>query len=134
MYINFGEAQFEFSTKMRVAQAVCAKYKKTTEELMSMAAQGLPGELVDILKMSLVDRSQAKELEDAIMDGDCGTAALRNHTISFLLELSYPGTAEEKEAAVASSIGASETEKNAIRGLLGLPLVQVSAPLDSGNP
>jgi len=133
MYAEFGDKSFELTVSLRVAQKINQKFKQTTEQVMSRLVDGPPEEIVNILKTGLADKEREQELEDTVMDGGFGMAHLRNVTGAYLLELSYPGTPEEKEAAVAASFGADETAKNGLRQMLGLPVKSSSAPRDSGS-
>ena len=132
-FVTIGSEQFELTISMRVTQSICKKFSKTPEQLMGALVEGSPSVMIDILKMGLTDKEQSKSLEDAILDGDCGLAHLRNITGSFLLELSYPGSDAEKEASIASTVGANEEQKNGMRAILGLPLMPVSEPQNFGN-
>ena len=133
MFVAFGDQDFELTVSLRVAQRICTRTKMTTEQLVGHLGDALPVEMAEILKMGVCDPTKAEELEDAIMDGGCGAAHLRNVTAEYLLELTYPGTPEEKEAGVAATKGANEEQKNAMRAVLGLPLKPLSDPPASGS-
>lgn len=84
-----------------------------------------------MLKIAVSDELQAKRLEDAILDGGCGMFDLFSYVTQLLMEITYPGSEEEKERQIAGA-AMGEEQKNALRAALGLP-VKNSEAQNSGN-
>lgn len=119
MYIKVGDNEYELSTKLGTGKKIEAKFKIPLVQLFGKLGDALSHELTDIIAIA-ANKANDKEFI-AEIDENWDYFDLYNVVQELVVRFQFTGSPEDMERKLAK-YPAGEEQKNAIRGLLGLPL------------
>lgn len=118
MTIQVGDTRYELSTKLGAVKRLEAKFEKPLPQVMAEISSASLDHLMDLVAVATAQ--DTREFRDALIEhwdySDLQGAAMR--ALSGML---FSGTAEEQQRKI-DEFPADDESKNAIRGLLGLPI------------
>lgn len=126
MIITAGASHFELNTKLGTVKRIEAAFKLPLIEIFKNIAAAETQEMIKLLAIA-ADRAGGEpfaELRRAIED-NWDYSDLMGAVQELVAKLQFSGTPEQIEAKL-ERYPADETQKNALRGLLGLPIITPS--------
>jgi len=125
MLIQIGEKEFDLRTNLGVVKKLEKKFKRPLTTLLAGLEDATVDEMIAILSYGLGEEQaeQAAELVASI-ENEMDYATIWAVLQEFVISLMFSGTPEQKESKIAKS-NFDEPQKNAFRGLLGLPLKEI---------
>lgn len=128
MFIKAGATEYELSTKLGVSLKIEKNFRLPLTQVFDKISVAEIDELIKILAIA-ADKVQDNSFKEQILQNWDYTDL--QYTVQELLsKLMFTGTPEEIEEKV-NKFPVGETQKNAIRGMLGIPLVSSEQPIES---
>lgn len=119
MFITIGENQYELSTKLGTGKRIEAKFGQPINKIFGNLDNALTTELVSIITIAANKVDNAPFVNEIYDNWDY--TDIYASVQELIVRLMYGGTPEQNEAKIEKS-AMPEQQKNAIRGLLGIPI------------
>lgn len=129
MFITLGDTEYELKNTLGVAERIETKFKKPLTEILAYVEAAVIPELITIIAIAAGMTGDAKLPEDIKDNWDY--IELQTAVQELLARMMFSGTPEQVETKIEKFPG-GEDAKNAIRGLLGIPIPVQPTP-STGN-
>ena len=131
MFITVNGTSYELKTTLGSAKALEKRFNMPISSIFGKIDSAEIGELIDILKTALVDKSEAAKVEEEILD-NWDYADIQTAVQEVLASIMISGSDEEKERKLDRLVP-DDNAKNALRAVLGLPTKDKLVDLSGGS-